>query len=322
MADGAARRCSGGALRSGAAGRRWARLPQPRHSGGVRPSAAAPPVALSRPPAPPRRRRRPPRAHCPSGVGRQLALLLAGRSPTTESPSGVPQRWGGAAAVRRGGQEGAAGSQRYRPRGDNEADDSHGRRVLYRPAGREHYALLAHLARRLHEQGGGLIVELGVREGMSSVALGQHRRNALFSFDLHDPAERLARALRRHGGPAGAGPEDALAAAGNVHFVRANVLAPEHSRWRAVLAGAALVLLDTAHVPEKHPFEYDVALYLDHAGFSGTLVLDDIHVNPQMERFWGWVRARHGSAAADATKIGHASGTGLVNFCGNATVTA
>eukprot|EP00662_Eupelagonemidae_sp_cell21_P051059 gene51059-45837_t len=39
-----------------------------------------------------------------------------------------------------------------------------------------------------------------------------------------------------------------------------------------------------------------------------------------MDRFWKWVKQRHGTHAVDATSVGHGSGTGLVQFCGDASI--
>eukprot|EP00663_Eupelagonemidae_sp_cell21sb_P002500 gene2500-biopygen8633 len=75
---------------------------------------------------------------------------------------------------------------------------------LYKSPGAEHYlryALLAHLSRRLGAAGGGVIVELGAREGASTIALGEEPRNVVFSVDLSDTAANAEATLANHGAP-------------------------------------------------------------------------------------------------------------------------
>ena len=50
--------------------------------------------------------------------------------------------------------------------------------------------------------------------------------------------------------------------------------------------------------------------YLDRKGYQGILILDDIHLNPSMERFWSRIE----KPKRDITDLGHVTGTGLVFF--------
>jgi hypothetical protein len=45
-------------------------------------------------------------------------------------------------------------------------------------------------------------------------------------------------------------------------------------------------------------------------GYTGYLLLDDIHLNFEMERFWGSITKEK----YDITNIGHLTGTGVVYF--------
>eukprot|EP01065_Artemidia_motanka_P016705 TRINITY_DN2030_c0_g1_i1.p1 TRINITY_DN2030_c0_g1~~TRINITY_DN2030_c0_g1_i1.p1 ORF type:complete len:328 (+),score=61.46 TRINITY_DN2030_c0_g1_i1:119-985(+) len=199
--------------------------------------------------------------------------------------------------------------------------DAEAKKYLYRPR-REHYALLAHLSRRLGERGGGLLVELGTREGASAVALGNDPRNTLYSFDLVN-SQGHVRATMQSRMPPGS-KADVQAAAPNVHFVRANLTAigDGHSAWRRIVTSASILLLDTHHRPESVPFEYGFVQMLRTRGFGGLLILDDILLNPEMKRFWFWIRSTFQDRAVDLTHIGHGSGTGMVNFCGAVNLTA
>jgi hypothetical protein len=45
--------------------------------------------------------------------------------------------------------------------------------------------------------------------------------------------------------------------------------------------------------------------------FNGILLLDDIHLNPEMQSFWDWIPV---GRKVDLTSFGHFSGTGAVLF--------
>jgi hypothetical protein len=45
--------------------------------------------------------------------------------------------------------------------------------------------------------------------------------------------------------------------------------------------------------------------------FKGILLLDDIHLNPEMQSLWDWIPA---GRKVDLTRFGHNSGTGAVLF--------
>jgi hypothetical protein len=57
-------------------------------------------------------------------------------------------------------------------------------------------------------------------------------------------------------------------------------------------------------------FETEFYNYLVSIGYTGYLLLDDIHLNFEMERFWGSITKEK----YDITNIGHVTGTGVVYF--------
>ena len=60
-------------------------------------------------------------------------------------------------------------------------------------------------------------------------------------------------------------------------------------------------------------WEIEVFNMLQAVGFQGVLICDDIHLNQGMRDFWAVVRAS-GIPYYDVSFIGHATGTGLVDF--------
>merc|ERR1712238_139323 len=83
--------------------------------------------------------------------------------------------------------------------------------------------------------------------------------------------------------------------------------------------GTWFVFLDTYHSPYTEPFEREFFQRMIDVGFKGILVLDDIYVNSEMEKWWEEVvdnANKGGYKTYDITKIGHSSGTGIVDFSG------
>lgn len=81
-----------------------------------------------------------------------------------------------------------------------------------------------------------------------------------------------------------------------------------------------LILLDTFHEPYSVPFEREwMKRLVDAKFFKGIILLDDIHLNPEMEKWWKELKenaARDGYIVHDLTKVGHSSGTGMLDFSG------
>ena len=62
--------------------------------------------------------------------------------------------------------------------------------------------------------------------------------------------------------------------------------------------------------PHDGQFEPKFIKWLVENSYKGVLILDDVHLNPPMQKFWNEVTlSKH-----DITEFGHFSGTGVVLF--------
>ena len=84
-------------------------------------------------------------------------------------------------------------------------------------------------------------------------------------------------------------------------------------------------MLDTFHKPYTVPFEREwMKRLVDAKFFKGVLLLDDIRLNYEMKKWWTELKDnanRDGYVVHDVTKVGHKTGTGLLDFSGGGLVT-
>ena len=128
-------------------------------------------------------------------------------------------------------------------------------------------------------------IDVGTLKGSSALALSTNKKNKVYSFNLSSQLELNSL------------PE-------NVEFIIDNVL---NGKYDNILLSAKFILLDTFH---DGTFEKQFYEYIESIGYSGYLLLDDIHLNTEMERFWGSITKEK----YDITSIGHSTGTGVVYF--------
>jgi hypothetical protein len=149
--------------------------------------------------------------------------------------------------------------------------------------GKEHYNLLAYISTLYN---GETFLDIGTYKGCSAIALSYNPQNKVISFDISEGLIKLSKQ------PV------------NVEFRVDNILDLKNQE---LLLTSPVILLDTAH---DGPFEHEFYNYLLEIGYTGILLLDDIHLNNSMREFWESISIEK----YDISNIGHVTGTGLVYF--------
>lgn len=141
-------------------------------------------------------------------------------------------------------------------------------------AGKEHYRLLHHLCK-----GKKLVFDVGTYKGVSSIAMST--ANKVISYDV----EVLKKVKKLK----------------NITYKIGDAMEDE------LILKADLILLDTYH---DGVYEQQFYKFLKANNYKGILVIDDIHYNREMLRFWSSIA----DTKEDLTEIGHYTGTGIVYF--------
>ena len=203
-------------------------------------------------------------------------------------------------------------------------------KYLTAPPGVEHYPLLHYLVGTYGGVGsvsGGddcrHVVDIGTRYVASSLALGSTLNNPtkVWTFDLPRSQERIE-AYRGKNGEVWLDECQKLGI--DITFHNLDLLRVPEADFRRYMS-TWLILLDTAHLPKTVPFEREFVQRLQAVGYRGLLLLDDIHLNDEMEEWWaelkeGAANAKAPYSAYDVTSVGHSSGTGLIDFSNEITV--
>jgi hypothetical protein len=156
------------------------------------------------------------------------------------------------------------------------------------PAGKEHYRLLAYLSTLPYVAESGHIVDIGTYFGLSALACSYNIDNRVTTYDIYDWYEDKVN-------PVTARPNVAVRIKDCVNDM-------------AEISRCKLVVLDID--PHNGKEETRIMASLAKHNFRGILVLDDIHLNAQMQAFWDAIAM----PKIDVTSVGHWSGTGLVVY--------
>lgn len=147
---------------------------------------------------------------------------------------------------------------------------------------KEHYRLLTHISNLFSEI---KILDIGTLKGCSALALSTNVTNTVYSFNLNNQLELTEIPI-------------------NIEFIIDNVI---NGKYDELILNCSLILLDTFH---DGSFEQEFLDYLISLNYKGILLLDDIHLNNEMELFWNNIKINK----FDITNIGHSTGTGVVFF--------
>jgi len=160
----------------------------------------------------------------------------------------------------------------------------------------EHYHLLAYLSKLQDDI---KIIDTGTHRGGSALAFSYNQSNDVYTYDIE---------------PFKGGIENNVAnIPSNISYDAFNDITqliktnPDH------VLESSIFFLDINH---EGPEEMEVINFLKKNQYKGMLILDDIHLNPQMKQLWTYV-CKHMPVTYDVSKLGHVEkdgGTGIVFF--------
>ena len=152
--------------------------------------------------------------------------------------------------------------------------------------GQEHYKLIGYLTQYFSSP----LIDIGTYLGCSALALSYDENKEVITYDLVDwlknDDDQITYKDRE-----------------NIEFRKKNCLYVMDT-----LISAEFIVLDVD--PHDGLQEVEILKALEDNGYSGVVLLDDIHLNKDMETMWNNIT----QTKYDVTKYGHFSGTGLVIF--------
>jgi len=178
--------------------------------------------------------------------------------------------------------------------------------------GLEHYALLHYLTKTYGDCRH--VTDIGTRYVASALALSASGSPA-WTFDLPTSRERMTAFRDKTESEWQA---QVQTAGCNITFHNVDLLNVPDQAFRKYMT-TWLIVLDTHHLPYTVPFEREFISRIVAMGFEGILLLDDIHLNAEMTKWWAELKdnaANNGYVVHDVTPVGHYSGTGLLDFTG------
>ena len=146
-------------------------------------------------------------------------------------------------------------------------------------SGKEHYRLLMYVSTLYNDE---VIFDVGTNKCMSALALSYNKSNRVKTYDI-------VKLL----------PENPNV--DNIEYILGD------STKDLDLEKCPVIFLDVDHDGLYEDIFYE---HLKNINWKGILILDDIHLNEPMKKFWNRIEEKK----YDITNIGHWSGTGLVVF--------
>jgi hypothetical protein len=179
--------------------------------------------------------------------------------------------------------------------------------------GKEHYTLLEYMTSTYGDCRH--VVDIGTLYVASSLALGAHEA-PVWTFDTPRSTERNL-AFRGESEKVWKGKVEAAKV--DIKFHNLDLLKVSDHEFSKYMS-TWLIMLDTHNLPYSQPFEREwMNRLLQMGDFSGLVLLDDIKLNAEMEKWWKELQdnaTERGYKTYDLTSVGHFSGTGLLDFSG------
>ncbi len=146
-------------------------------------------------------------------------------------------------------------------------------------AGMEHYRLLTWISNYFNNCE---LVEIGVFNGFSGLALSNNPTNKVTGFDI---ASNFC-----------------VEKPSNYNYIIDN-----YQNHTNTLLNAKLIFFDTVHDGAS---EFEFIEHIKAINYSGIIIFDDILLNEEMREFWKQMSKNYMSQ--DITNIGHCTGTGVI----------
>ncbi|KAL7430759.1 hypothetical protein ACHAXH_006420 [Discostella pseudostelligera] len=163
------------------------------------------------------------------------------------------------------------------------------------------------------------MVDIGTRYVTSALALASAvpTHPIVWTFDIPESMERTG--AFRDGKSEEDWQNDVKAHEMNITFYNLDLLSVSDEEFTKYM-NTWFIMLDTEHEPDTNPFEREWLQHLmDATFFNGIILTDDIHLNDEMEKWWNELKEnaeRDGYAVYDLSKVGHSTGTGMLDFSG------
>ncbi len=169
-------------------------------------------------------------------------------------------------------------------------DNEYGKSIAYDyKSGVNEYRLYSYLSTFFNNS---TILDIGTLNGRSAVALSHNDSNQVISYNLKDHIKD---------------PTHKIYTKSNIEFRIKDVL---DDLTKELVSKCKIVMIDIDHL---EVIERKIIKKLKELGFSGIILLDDIHhpkphIRKEMNKLWNGLKYKK----YDVTKYGHCSGTGLL----------
>lgn len=150
-------------------------------------------------------------------------------------------------------------------------------------SGQEHYRLLRYLSSKVNSH----VIEIGTHCGSSAFAMSMDTKYDVITYDITDIKHNNRSTPK------------------NVIYKISEFM--DDIENKELILSSRMIFIDAPHNGEYELRCYD---WLKMNDYDGIVVWDDIHLNEQMRVFWENVTDKK----IDATKYGHVTGTGIINF--------